>query len=113
MEATPKQIEFARKLGIEKPENFTKEALREIIDQKVAQRPAEAPKTYQKDPESVKSYHLTDEQIRTNACELAFKALDVIDESKLDYWKLVFDFDIFLRTGKYPQHATQIKENVV
>lgn len=34
MEATTKQISFARNLGIENPQNYTKEALSKMIDEK-------------------------------------------------------------------------------
>lgn len=39
-EATEKQINFAKQLGIKNPENFTKEALKPMIDEKLKERDA-------------------------------------------------------------------------
>lgn len=39
MEPTDKQISFAKNLGIENPQNYTKAALREMIDKKLAEKP--------------------------------------------------------------------------
>lgn len=38
-QATEKQIAYAKKLGIENPEQFSKQALRELIDQKLGNKP--------------------------------------------------------------------------
>ena len=50
MEATQKQIEFAQKLGIENPQNYTKEALSKMINEK-----APSKKPYQNAPNQVSS----------------------------------------------------------
>jgi hypothetical protein len=47
-QATEKQIGYARKLGIENPENYTKEALSKMIDE----RTPNSPKKPYKAPES-------------------------------------------------------------
>jgi hypothetical protein len=46
-EATEKQIKFARSLGIEDPETFSKEALSELINKKTGNKPSSAQKTAQ------------------------------------------------------------------
>ena len=43
MEATEKQISFAKSLGIASPESFTKMALKEMIDKKLKERDANKP----------------------------------------------------------------------
>jgi len=43
MEATEKQISFAKSLGISNPESFTKMALKEMIDKKLKERDANKP----------------------------------------------------------------------
>lgn len=46
-EATQKQISFAQSLGIENPENFTKEALKELISKKLDEKSGNPKKTQQ------------------------------------------------------------------
>ena len=47
-EATEKQISFANKLGIENPGQFSKQALRELIEKKASFKDKQAPKEPQK-----------------------------------------------------------------
>ena len=49
-EATEKQITFARSLKISNPEKFSKEALKELIDQKLKEDPNYVPKKPQNAP---------------------------------------------------------------
>jgi hypothetical protein len=82
-EATQKQIEFAQKLGIESPQSFTKEALRELIDKKIAERDKDKPKSAENAPRSEKTYHLTPEQVRYNALDIALRRYPQLDRPGL------------------------------
>ena len=72
-QATQKQIEYAKRLGIETPEKYDKQALRGLIDVKLKEQPVREQKTQPGAFKSEKSYHLTPEQIRTNALNAALK----------------------------------------
>lgn len=98
--ATQKQIEFARKLGIENPEKYDKQALRGLIDVKIGEQ-SKAPVKAQ--PEafkgSEKTYHLTPEQIKTNALEAAQRwyptLADNVDDIK-SFWQCVHEFEKYI-----------------
>jgi len=72
-QATPKQIEFANQLGIEAPEKYDKAALRGLIDVKLGERDKNKPKTQPEAPKGEKSYHLTPEQVKYNALDIALR----------------------------------------
>ena len=44
-QATEKQINFARQLGVENPESFSKQAIKEIIQRKLDERDGNKPKS--------------------------------------------------------------------
>ena len=101
--ATQKQIEFAKRLGIENPEKYDKQALRGLIDVKIGERPKQTEKTQ---PEasftpksSDKTYHLTPEQVKTNALEAAQRWYPTLPESLQEieqFWNAVHEFEKYL-----------------
>jgi len=110
--ATEKQINFARKLGIENPEMYDKQALRGLIDVKTKGNPNPAPRTQPEaskpssDPytgymeaKNAKSYHLTPEQVKTNALEAAQRwyptLADNVDDIK-NFWLCVHEFEKYI-----------------
>ena len=103
--ATEKQINFARKLGIENPEMYDKQALRGLIDVKTQNRPNQVPKAQPEasKPENKdftgKSYHLTPEQVKTNALEAAQRwyptLADNVDDIK-NFWLCVHEFEKYI-----------------
>jgi len=99
-QATEKQIKFAKHLGIQNPETFSKQTLREIIDNALGGakkeevpvvRPGEAPKTQPEAPE--REFHLSPEQVNTNAlncainvhvnAKVAYSPEQIIDMAKI------------------------------
>ena len=81
-EATEKQVKFATSLGIDNPIQYSKEALKELIAIEVDKREDKIDSTPQKPGKVVETspkggYHLTPEQVNTNALEIAinFNAL--------------------------------------
>jgi hypothetical protein len=102
-QATPKQIEFAKKLGIENPEKYDKQALRGLIDVKVKEQGGNQEKTYQgaskQEFKQSKGYHLTPEQVKTNALMAALiwypTIPNGIDEIKV-FWECVHEFHKYL-----------------
>ena len=105
-QATQKQIEFAKKLGIENPEKYDKQALRGLIDVKVQEQPKKVSQDsskgeYNSNKNQIREYHLTPEQIRTNACDLALNACDLalkngITPENPTFWTLVDEFYNYL-----------------
>ena len=99
--ATQKQIEFAKRLGIENPEKYDKQALRGLIDVKVGEQKPRQPENVQ--PEAPKSegkvYHLTPEQVRTNALEAAQRwypsLLNDVKEIEI-FWRCVHEFEKYI-----------------
>ena len=88
-EATEKQINFAKQLGIKAPENFTKEILRELIDKTKNER--DKIKNIEKaQPEIPKEqilpikqeYHLSIEECRARALESAIESIKLIDPNE-------------------------------
>jgi len=76
--ATEKQIEFALKLGIKAPEQYSKGTLRELIDKaktekfgKAEEKPILTEKPGQKAPYGV--FHLSPEEVRCRALEMAMQ----------------------------------------
>ena len=99
--ATQKQIEFARKLGIESPEKYDKQAIRGLIDVKIADRDKGKPEKMQ--PEAPKgperTYHLTPEQVRTNALEAAQRWYPELQDSEDEiksFWQCVHEFEKYI-----------------
>lgn len=78
-QATPKQIEFAKQLGIDNPEKYDKQALRGLIDVKLGERDKGKGKTQPEAPKAEKSYHLTPEQVRYNALDIALRRYPQLD----------------------------------
>ena len=75
-EATEKQINYAKKLGIENANQYSKEVLREMIDIRAPKnkeefKPEDVTDEYAKPAEKASEgkYHLSPEQVRTNALE--------------------------------------------
>jgi len=102
-QATEKQIGFAQKLGIENPAQYSKETLRELIDRavKITPKPAESWKTQPEAPKQAKSYHLTDEAIRSNALDSAIhyiisQTLQTTPEQAVKMAKI---FEEYIRNG--------------
>ena len=71
--ATPKQIEFAKQLGLVNAERYDKQTLRGMIDVRLSERDADKPKTQPEAPKGEKSYHLTPEQVKYNALDIALR----------------------------------------
>lgn len=94
-QATQKQIKFAENLGIEAPEKYDKAALRGLIDVKLKERdgfkPKEQEKTQPEAPKSEKTYHLTPEQVRFNALDIALRR----SPTTLDAEKLIEEAEKF------------------
>ena len=72
-EATEKQIDFAKKLGIETPEKFDKQVLSALIDAKVKDQPKKEKAGAPAVKSEVKGYHLTPEQVRYNALDIVLR----------------------------------------
>src|SRR3990167_4231255 len=96
-QATEKQLKFASALGIENPEKYDKQALRGLIDVKLSEKGKEEPKQTEKVVQSSsgafsdskgKEYHLTPEQVRTNALELTSKLFGSTDDFQ-KFWATV------------------------
>jgi len=82
-EATEKQIKFAKTLGITEPEQYSKETLRELIDKKVGKAESKPEETEKTQPQAFKrEYHLTPEQVRTNALNSAITCWPMIFTTK-------------------------------
>ena len=99
MEATQKQIEFAKSLGIKNAEQFSKEALKELISQNLSAKDTTKPeKTPQKAPES--KYHLTPEQVRSNALMAAFRHIELFgNEQEAELLKIADNFERYINNG--------------
>lgn len=107
-QATQKQIEFAKKLGIKTPEKYDKQALRGLIDVKLkeghnpdgaVQYPILLGKESENGSKQAKGYHLTDEQIRTNALEAAQRWYPVLlgDLKEIEqFWNCVHEFEKYI-----------------
>ena len=87
---TEKQLKFAKSLGIEKPEGFSKQALKEIISKKLEGQGKKTEAVTPKEPEktypyaSKREFHLSPEQVRTNALDLAIKWATFLGDKELN-----------------------------
>lgn len=101
-EPSEKQIAFAKKLGIDNPEQFTKKALSELISKKADKQPEKTEKIDEKYPVAQeypkKGYHLTPEQVRTNAMEFAFKWRETLKGSEQE------QIDVFQAAKKFEEY---------
>lgn len=83
MEPTEKQIKFAKSLKIDAPEQYSKETLTELINKKVEKAKPEPTETEKTQPDASKrEYHLSIEQVRTNALNAAFSFATLIKADK-------------------------------
>ena len=106
-----KQIKYAQFLGIETPWEYSKQDLRAKIEEKVegqkktdeemsnpvTYRPGEPKKVAQKAP--MKEFHLSPEQVNTNALDLAVRWLEKHEEP-LKLMDLAKQFKEFIENGR-------------
>ena len=100
-EATEKQIKFATTLGIPNPHEFSKQALRELIDKKVNAGTKDTPKPQKVAQNAPKhEFHLTPEQVRTNALNAALQYVkDFGNEKEDDLLKVADGFEAYINNG--------------
>ena len=95
--ATRKQIDALRRMGYAVAEEITFEEASKLFDQHKAKKAApEAPKQVQSTP---KEYHLTPEQVRTNAVEAAQRWYSILptDVKEIEqFWNAVHAFEKYL-----------------
>jgi hypothetical protein len=95
--ATEKQLETMRKLGIPISMNLTKQEGIRIIGNKIDELNADKPKTPEKKAQngSGKEFHLSPEQVRTNAVDLAIRM-----QPNGDVMELAFKLEEYLWNGR-------------
>ena len=97
--ATEAQIKYMKGLGINVFPNMTKSTAKELISSKLAEngesKPAEAVKTQPQG--SKKEFHLSPEQVRTNAIDIALRMGAAEDERQLI--ELAQTFEEYLWNG--------------
>ena len=99
--ATRKQIDALRKMGYAVAEEISFEEASKLFDEhKAKQRPAGyTPKEVAKPAAESNKYHLTPEQVRTNAVEAAQRWYPSIPNSLDDikaFWQCVHEFEAYL-----------------
>ena len=112
-EATEAQIRFAYTLGIPEPASFSKQSLRELIDNSlklkeakkngngdVKKVEAEVVQPFKTQPAgSKREFHLSPEQVRTNALDMAIRCFKGNEADIVNILTLTKQFEEYLWNG--------------